>query len=560
MDLSQAKTESLGHLGLIAATIKNSGLMEKVDSQLGVTKGVKYGQRVGAMILNGLGFINTALYMTPRFFHDKPIDLLLGDGLTAAQLNDDSLGRCLDKIAQYGTTKWFSELALEIVSKAGLLSRTVHIDSTTLSLYGTYEGKTNANLGPQPLLGYSKDHRADLKQVTLQCVSMGKESLPIWMEALDGNSSDKKSFPETVRRVAAFYKAVESAPKLCFIGDSALYGKSLNELNVEWLTRVPETYSECKDLCHLRQVSWQPTQDERYKIFPYQPNQQNERWLLVRSEPAFHRETETLLRRHSKIFDELNKLLWHCSCEIFSCINDAKKAIDKIIKTKGQGYLVDYVIHEKPQFKNKGRPRKDVIAEHFVYQIEVQGIATDYKQIIERKETLGRFVLATNICDPDALSSESMLSDYKEQGTIEHGFRFIKNDTFGLDEVYLKKPERIGALMGIMTLCLLIYGLTQYQLRSALEKNNEELPNQKGKPTQTPTLMWIFTLFSSITLLNIGEPDGKIKRVIMNMQPLHQKIVLLLGDSARKMYFLSEQLTLPGLELNQKTWLKWCGI
>lgn len=44
--------------------------------------------------------------------------------------------------------------------------------------------------------------------------------------------------------------------------------------------------------------------------------------------------------------------------------------------------------------------------------------------------------------------------------TIEQGFRFIKNDTLGLDEVYLKKPERIGALMAIMTLCLLIYGLT----------------------------------------------------------------------------------------------------
>ena len=58
-----------------------------------------------------------------------------------------------------------------------------------------------------------------------------------------------------------------------------------------------------------------------------------------------------------------------------------------------------------------------------------------------------------------------MLFDYKDQGEIESGFRFMKNDTFGLDEVYLKKPERIGALMAIMTLCLFIYGLTQYRLR-----------------------------------------------------------------------------------------------
>ena len=139
MDFSQGKRESLGHLGIIAATIKESGLLEQVDMQLGqLESGVRYSQRVAAMILNGLGFINTALYMTPRFFNDKPIDLLLGEGVSAEQLNDDCLGRCLDKIASYGTTKWYSEIALSIVAKAGLLSKVAYIDWTTLSLYGNY--------------------------------------------------------------------------------------------------------------------------------------------------------------------------------------------------------------------------------------------------------------------------------------------------------------------------------------------------------------------------------------------------------------------------------------
>src|SRR6185437_616432 len=187
-------------LGLVAGTVHDTGLMNKIDEQLGVIeRGVKYGQRVGAMILNGLEFINTALYMTPRFFHDKPIELLLGKGVTAEQLNDDSLGRCLDKIASYGTTRWYSELALHVVCQAGLLSRMAHLDSTTLSLYGDYnvEEKPDA---PHPMLGYSKDHRSDLKQVTLQWVSLGKAALPIWMEALNGNSSDKKSFAEMTKR------------------------------------------------------------------------------------------------------------------------------------------------------------------------------------------------------------------------------------------------------------------------------------------------------------------------------------------------------------------------
>jgi transposase len=40
-----------------------------------------YGQRrVSAMILNDLGFTNSTLYMAPKFFKNKPVDVLLGEG------------------------------------------------------------------------------------------------------------------------------------------------------------------------------------------------------------------------------------------------------------------------------------------------------------------------------------------------------------------------------------------------------------------------------------------------------------------------------------------------
>jgi len=560
MDFAGAKAEPIGHLGLVAATIQDMGIMDKVDEQLGwVDGGIRHGYRVGAMLLNGLGFINTALYMTPRFFHDKPLSLLLGEGVTAKQLNDDSLGRCLDKIAAYGPTKWYSEIALGVVSKAGLQSRIAHIDSTTLSLYGEYD-MADDDVSPKPLLGYSKDHRADLKQVTLQCVSLGKSALPIWMEALDGNSSDKRSFPETVKRVDAFYKQVESAPKMCFIGDSALYGDKLDELNVDWLTRVPETHSEAKLLCARIDINWVTLIDSRYRVFAYHPSGKNERWLLVRSEPAFNRENETFLRKHERIFDELKKSLWHCSCQLFNCEKDAIKAAEKVIKAKKHFYNVSYEIVKQPRFDSKGRPQKNQAPDGFIYQVKVTGISSNLVEIMKKVETLGRFILATNVLDKDIISDESMLLDYKDQGEIERGFRFIKNDTFGLDEVYLKKPERIGALMAVMTLCLLVYGLTQYRLRDSLEKNDEELPNQKRKLTKKPTLMWIFTLFSSVIMINMAECNEKNKRVVMNLHPIHQKVILLLGGTARKIYLLPESLNLKDIVLNQKTCLRWCGM
>lgn len=136
-------SEQLGHFGLVAATIHELGLIERIDSRLALDekKGglVSHGCRVAAMILNGLGFMNSRLYMTSHFFKDKPVAQLLGAEVEASQLNDDCLGRCLDKIAAYVVTKLYSELAFEIVTEKNLLGQRMHLDSTSFVLYGRYE-------------------------------------------------------------------------------------------------------------------------------------------------------------------------------------------------------------------------------------------------------------------------------------------------------------------------------------------------------------------------------------------------------------------------------------
>jgi transposase len=61
--------------------------------------------------------------------------------------------------------------------------------------------------------------------------------------------------------------------------------------------------------------------------------------------------------------------------------------------------------------------------------------------------------LATNDL---SLTPEEILSYYKSQSTIERGFRFLKDDSFHVSEVYLKKESRIEALSMTMALCLFI--------------------------------------------------------------------------------------------------------
>jgi transposase len=56
------------------------------------------GERAMAMIINGLGFIDTRLYIFSKFLKNKPIDKLIREDLKISDFNDDALGRLLDAI------------------------------------------------------------------------------------------------------------------------------------------------------------------------------------------------------------------------------------------------------------------------------------------------------------------------------------------------------------------------------------------------------------------------------------------------------------------------------
>ncbi|MEO6095758.1 MAG: hypothetical protein ABIW76_08770 [Fibrobacteria bacterium] len=71
--------------------------------------------------------------------------------------------------------------------------------------------------------GHSSDKRPDLKQVVLSLVVNKPSQMQIWMDALDGNSYDKVSFHETIRKVREFQKRVNLDADFKWVADSAFY-------------------------------------------------------------------------------------------------------------------------------------------------------------------------------------------------------------------------------------------------------------------------------------------------------------------------------------------------
>jgi transposase len=539
----------LDHLGLVATTIEKIDLIKKIDSRLALANAkTTMGQRVAAMIFNGLGFIDDRLYMFPEFLSNKPVDRLFKGRVLAENFNDDALGRCLDSIYEYGVTKLFSEVAFEIGIEQKLLGRTFNVDTTSLTVHGDYEESeiesnslssipTDPSQGAVPKYGYSKDHRPDLKQMVLNLATTGSAGFPIWMEAHSGNASDKKILQEAAKRMRTLCQGLKEAPSFMIVGDSAIYDACLKEgVDMLWLTRVPEKHKAAKNLLQYSDeaYSWSSLLNG-YKICFVETRYRtvHQRWAVVYSEQAYQRECKTLEKNIDVSEENLKKDLWHLGNQVFHCENDAKEALDKLTK-KLLYHKISGSIEPVFKHKGKGRPGKEAKAGLVGYQI-IGTLNQDEDKIAIIRNRKGRFLLATNQLDRKALPDEDILTEYKGQSKTESGFKFIKDDAFEVSSIFLKKPERIAALMMVMTLCLMVYAIAQFELRAALAASQDTIPTQTKKETAKPSMKWVYRLFQGVQVITLTL-QKTTQEVVINLKAVQKKIIRYFGPRAMEIY------------------------
>jgi len=536
---------AIDHLGLVADKIDDLEIISLVDERLPLSddSGVKVtmGERVAAMLLNGLGFIDSRLYMFPEFLTKKPVERIFGKDLKAEWFNDDALGRCLDEISKFGVTKMFTEISFYIGIKHKLLGRSANFDTSTLQLSGEYPNTEEIPKDKEhtaiPARGYSKSHRHDLKQMVINLATTGKANFPIWMESHSGNASDKKILPTAANKMRELCKSLTDAPDFLYVGDSALYSNVLEySNNMKWLTRVPSNILQAKKLLKSSNdnLNWNSLGDG-YTYHIAESNYKNvqQRWVLIFSEQAYKREIATLERNIAKELI-LQEKKWNGSCKkLFTCEEEAKIEIKRLTK-KIKFHKVLTKIQKVMGHCGRGRPNKNAEEKIKGYKVEFI-IEKDEDKINLVKIQKGRFILSTNELDKKELPDNEILKEYKAQSGTERGFKFIKDDSFELDSIFLKKPERIEALMMIMTLCLMIYGVSQYTLRNALQAAKESIPDQKRKETDTPSMKWVYFLFSGVHELTINL-EGQLKKLVINVNPILKKIVSYFGERARQIY------------------------
>jgi transposase len=291
----EIEIKNLNHLGIIAGIIDEIGIVGKVNELIGTDAReiINCGEFVKAMILNGMGFVSQPLYLFSNFFQDKAVEHLLGKGVKASDLNDDKLGRVVDKLYKYGLNKLFLTIGLEVIKKYQISTKYSHLDSTSFHLHGQYNNRENKDTKEievnreNPIVitkGYSRDHRPDLKQCLLNLIVSSDGDIPIFMRGGSGNESDKAIFGKIL---VEYSKQVDF--ESIMIADSALYtAKNLVLIkSTKWISRVPLSINKAKIL--VKSVNKDSLKDSGSKGYTYCEQKImyggiEQRWILIESE------------------------------------------------------------------------------------------------------------------------------------------------------------------------------------------------------------------------------------------------------------------------------------
>jgi transposase len=534
------RSQILDHLGLVAGMFDELGIGEVIDRATRhqpETRIVTTGDAVKAMVLNGLGFVNQQLYLVSRFFQDKPTSRLLAPMLIEAKhLNDDALGRALDTLYAYGVTELYSLIAATAAERLGLAPQFVHLDSTSFHVDGRY----NSDDAPDDQVvhitrGYSRDHRPDLNQVMLELIVEHQAGIPLLMKPLSGNSNDAPAFGQIIQEHIAQLHTTDGTTYL--VADSALYSEEnlqrLAETRLKWITRVPATLSEAQAaLAQADPQTMVPLLDGyRYRALTSTYGGVAQRWVLISSEHRLPQAQRTVDKQLLKLSEQEVKACKRLCRTAFACAADAQQALSTFEHGLQATFLAQSTVHSSARYGKRGRPGADMPPDQVVYFIEgalASRIATR-QALVDRQSC---FLLATNELDATQLPPQALLEGYKGQGHAERGFRFLKDPRFLASSLYLKKPERIMALLMVMTVCLLVYAALEYRIRKALQDHGATFPNQQGTPVQNPTARWVFHYFVGIHVLLI---PGQWP-LVLNLTEEHQHLLKLLGTPYERFY------------------------
>ena len=522
--LDQMKISQADHLPLVAAFLDRLGVASVINAAVPTEMAVDLGAVVKLMVLDTLSG-RSPLYRLERFASQVDTDLLLGREVDPSAFNDTTLGRALDAIYQAGTEQLFSQVALRAASSFPLEvdPRHVHFDTTSVSVWGDYACcEDEEEEGLNITYGYSKDKRPDLKQFLLKMLCVHR-NIPILGGCADGNASDKtlnNALLTKLSRHMAKHGIREGA--FIYIADSAMVtpanlaaiGENL------FITRLPFTYSETERVVAgaveggvWSEVEERASSSGRRKAASYRVCEREVgihgrsfRAVVVHSDAGDKRRQQKLDRMLAESGEAAQGMLRQEEKVEYFCREDAQAAASRLAREGSPYHFCSCAVKEKPTY-SRGRPPKSGERKVAKMMYVLEGEVMERSGEVDKaRAAAGCFVLLTNVPGSGEMAhtGAEVLAAYKEQHGIERNFGFLK-DPLIVNDLFLKRPDRIEALGFILLVSLLAWSLMEHVMRAYLARTDTDIIGWDKKLTRKPTTFMMTVKFKGLLVARIGE-------------------------------------------------------
>jgi len=536
--LQNIQSSPANHLPIVAAFCKRAGLVDAINRVVPSNMEVDIGTIVQAMVLDILSS-RSPLYRLADFFRCLDTELLMGRPQMWGALNDTTVGRAMDQIFSVGAEKMFNSVAFQTAVRFPLDMHVGHFDTTSVSVWGAYDVCRAGGKKLNITYGHSKDHRPDLKQFLIKMLCVGR-NIPIIGGCENGNASDKNLNSALLSRISEHMRRYGIFPgDFLYVADAAMVTEENLRLlgDNPFVTRLPFSYSEASRVVKeaVAQGRWEETGTlNETPGTPKRPvahysitekivtlYEREYRAVVVHSTAHDKRRLKRIDREIQKSVKALHKLIVEESKRKYFCRPDAEAAACRLQQSDTDLHQITTCLNEKLLYA-RGRPSKNaprkVSAVHYFLAAQIEEKA---EQIQCRREEAGCFVLLTNVPrqGDKSRSGAELLRLYKDQYGIERNYSFLK-DPLIVNDLFLKKPERVEVLGAILLIALLIWNLIEHVLRQHVDKGNVDLPGWDNKPTRRPTAFMMSTKFLGLQVIKVHSSYHLLKP-LTNEQKLY---------------------------------------
>lgn len=466
-------------------------------------------------------------------------------------LNDDRVGRALDRLFDAKFPALVMDITRHVVRQFDLDLSELHNDSTTVRFFGQYDefeqpqvrrGKLTAAIRQ----GHSKDHRPDLKQLLYILTLTDDGGVPVYFTTDDGDKNDDQTHVPTwdllhqLTGCADFLYIADcklaSAENLAHITRNGgrfitILPKNRSESRAMTATLLDQPDSlrwmllyEAKDSDGLLQHRFKTLREEQLTADGY-------RLLWIHSMAKAISDDAGRMKAIQKTMDDLTKLRVRLQSPRSRMRQRSRvsQEVDAIFDRRGTRGLLHVEIIEEEEVKLKHRkPGSRTTKAEYVCNVKPRfdvSWQVDAKQLERARRADGVFPLITN---DRQMTAEEVLRAYKRQPLIEKRFSQFKSD-FHVAPVYLKEISRIESLLCVYFMALLLQTLIERELRRAMaEADLESLPlYPEARPCRRPTTRRVIDSMESLSRHRLTTEDGTHQDLYTDPTPIQTKLIQL---------------------------------